>query len=163
MPLAPAAIGIVLNHQKDKILLVRRQDTPVWVLPGGGVELDESPEEAVIREIFEETGFQVSIYSKCAEYYPINRLASFTSIYLCSVCQGKERLSSETSAIDFFPLQQLPKELFYLHREWIHEALNAKTFILKPLNQVTYRAVLKYFVANPLLVLRYLWTRYTKK
>lgn len=35
--------------------------TPLWSLPGGGVEFEESLEAAVVREVFEETGFHVSV------------------------------------------------------------------------------------------------------
>jgi 8-oxo-dGTP pyrophosphatase MutT (NUDIX family) len=51
------ALGVVLNN--DKVLLVQRIDDnkkPLWQLPGGTVENDESDEIAVAREIFEETG-----------------------------------------------------------------------------------------------------------
>lgn len=42
------------NHQK--LLLVKRRDVPVWVFPGGGIEKGETPERAVVREVFEESG-----------------------------------------------------------------------------------------------------------
>jgi 8-oxo-dGTP diphosphatase len=162
MALIPAAIGIVLNEDQTKILLVRRKDTPVWVLPGGGIEPDESPEEAVIREVNEETGYNIRIERKCSEYYPINRLAAFTSVFICNIIDGESCLSSETSAIEFFPSKNLPESLFEIHREWVEEALSSKVFILKPLSQVTYYAAFKYFIRHPLRVIRYLWTRCTK-
>ena len=45
--------------QGDKVLLCRRNDFDVWNLPGGGMEKDESVDEAVIREVKEETGLEV--------------------------------------------------------------------------------------------------------
>lgn len=42
----------------DKILLVSERN--LYHIPGGGVELGETPENAVIREIKEETGFEIS-------------------------------------------------------------------------------------------------------
>ena len=85
MPLLPASIGIIFNHNKDEVLLVKRRDVPVWILPGGGVDTNETPEEALLREIQEETGYQVQITRKSAEYSPINRLAAFTSVYVCTI------------------------------------------------------------------------------
>ncbi len=46
-----------------KILLLQRQDHKpqggTWGVPGGKVELNEDPEQAVKREVFEETGIQI--------------------------------------------------------------------------------------------------------
>jgi mutator protein MutT len=47
-----------------KVLLVRRRHPPLageWSLPGGAVELGETLEQALAREVLEETGLQVSI------------------------------------------------------------------------------------------------------
>jgi 8-oxo-dGTP diphosphatase len=162
MALAPAAIGIILSADKKSVLLVQREDASVWVLPGGGIETGESPEEAVVREVKEETGLHIRIERKCAEYYPINRIASFTHVFICRAQSGTLKLSSETSAIEFFSLDELPSTLFDLHKQWIEEGLHSPKLILKPLNQITYAAAFNYFIRHPMRVLRYLWTRFTK-
>lgn len=162
MSLAPAAIGIVLSPDKKKVLLVQREDTAVWVLPGGGIEADESPEEAVKREVAEETGLPIQIMRKCAEYYPINRLASFTNVFICQAIHDNYQLSPETSAVQFFPLNDLPATLFSFHKQWIEEGLNSSSLIVKPLDKITYGAAFKYFMQHPIRVLKYLWTRFTK-
>jgi 8-oxo-dGTP diphosphatase len=46
---------IVFNH---KVLLVNHPRYQTWLAPGGHVELDEDPEQALFREIEEETGFK---------------------------------------------------------------------------------------------------------
>ena len=54
--------GIILKNQK--ILLIRRKNPPFkdkWALPGGFVEYDEKVEDAIIREVFEETGLKTKI------------------------------------------------------------------------------------------------------
>lgn len=53
-----------LVRDGDRILLVKRARPPFagyWSLPGGGIELGETVESAVLREVAEETGLQVSI------------------------------------------------------------------------------------------------------
>ncbi|CAN6627128.1 diphosphoinositol polyphosphate phosphohydrolase Ddp1p [Trichomonascus vanleenenianus] len=49
---------VVLNHQKDQVLLVSSAARPdCWVLPKGGIESDEaSPEVSALRETWEEAG-----------------------------------------------------------------------------------------------------------
>lgn len=52
---------IVFN---DKVLLVNHPRYQKWIPMGGHIELDEDPEEALYREIKEETGLEVEIMSK---------------------------------------------------------------------------------------------------
>lgn len=51
----------VYDKDSKKILLVHHKKMGVWVQPGGHVEMNESPEDAAIREVFEETGLKVRI------------------------------------------------------------------------------------------------------
>lgn len=54
-------VSLVFNKKGNKILLVKRRDYPIWVMPGGGIENDETLEKAVVRETFEESGFNVKL------------------------------------------------------------------------------------------------------
>ena len=62
----------IIEFPDNKILLVKR-GIPVfrgyWALPGGKVEPEETVEEAVIREVKEETGLTVAIIKKIGEYH----------------------------------------------------------------------------------------------
>ena len=55
------ASGFVLRD--DRILLVNHRKHRVWIYPGGHVEPNETPDEACLREIFEETGVHCRIVS----------------------------------------------------------------------------------------------------
>ena len=57
-----AAYAVVVDDH-DRILLVLWNETgePLWTMPGGGVELDETVEVAAVRELREETGYDVEL------------------------------------------------------------------------------------------------------
>ncbi len=57
-----AAYAVVIDEH-DRILLAlwNEADQPQWTMPGGGVELDETVEEAAVRELREETGYDVEL------------------------------------------------------------------------------------------------------
>lgn len=57
-------VGAVVVNGDGRVLLVRRAHEPLkgeWSLPGGGVEVGETLDAAVVRELFEETGLIVSV------------------------------------------------------------------------------------------------------
>lgn len=47
--------------QDNKVLLVKHKKLGVWLYPGGHVEEDETPDQALVREVKEETGLDVEI------------------------------------------------------------------------------------------------------
>lgn len=57
-----ASYAVIVDEQ-DRILLAlfNQGPTPEWTLPGGGVELHETVEEATVRELREETGYDVQL------------------------------------------------------------------------------------------------------
>jgi 8-oxo-dGTP diphosphatase len=59
-----AAYALVVD-ERDRILLTwyigGEHEPACWSMPGGGVEFDESVEQAVVREVMEETGYAVEV------------------------------------------------------------------------------------------------------
>ncbi|WP_298334209.1 NUDIX domain-containing protein [Ferrimicrobium sp.] len=56
--LLPSAVALVERHSGE-LLLVRQADMADWSLPGGAIELGETPTQAVVREVAEETGLDI--------------------------------------------------------------------------------------------------------
>lgn len=155
-----SVIGIIFNRDRSEILLIKRRDVSIWVLPGGGIEADESPQTAMTREFFEETGLTVSIKRQIAYYTPINRLSFPTYFYECQAIEGQLQIGNETQDLHFFSLDNLPNPLFFLHKDWIDDArLFSEHLISKPLSQITYFNLLKYFLSHPFQVFRLLLSR----
>jgi len=95
--LLPSATGI-LYDAAGAILLVRQREGDVWSTPGGVVEPDESPAEAVIREVREETGLDVRPVRVLGVFggpafvvcYPNGDESQYVmTVFECSVVGGK--------------------------------------------------------------------------
>jgi 8-oxo-dGTP diphosphatase len=56
-----AAYGLVTEGDRVLLALWNGTEPGSWTMPGGGVEIDESPEQAVVRELLEETGYEVAV------------------------------------------------------------------------------------------------------
>lgn len=150
--------GVLFSEDRTHVLLILRRDVPVWVLPGGGVDSGETPEEALVREILEETGLCVKIRRCVGAYLPINRLSRPTLLYECESLSGELSTSSETRAVRFWPIDHLPP-LPPPYEEWISDALANGPMLEKHLTSVTYARLLKEALLHPLLVVRFLLSR----
>ncbi|MBI4146010.1 NUDIX domain-containing protein [Candidatus Woesearchaeota archaeon] len=56
---------------ENKVLLLHHAKLDKWLFPGGHIEINETPDEAVVREFFEETGLKF-IFKQHANYPPCN-------------------------------------------------------------------------------------------
>lgn len=101
--LAPSVTGIV-RAPGSRVLLVRQSDDQRWSTPGGAVEPDESPADAVVRELWEETGLLVVPRRLIAVYggpgfvvrYPNGDETQYIStIFECDVESGALRADGE--------------------------------------------------------------------
>ncbi len=111
--------GLVMRG--DTILLVQERSDGLWTLPGGWCEINESPKEAVEKEVLEETGLKVvatrllALFDKQKHDHPFQIPHAYKCFFLC-VEQGGSLLveTTETSAAIFLPLANLPP--LSLHR-----------------------------------------------
>ncbi|HEY2811049.1 MAG TPA: NUDIX domain-containing protein [Rhabdochlamydiaceae bacterium] len=154
-----AIFGVVFNEERTEVLLIKRRDIPVWVFPGGGLESGENPEEGVRREVLEETGLDVRIVRKIAEYLPVNWMTQFTHVYECRPLSGKAKTGKEAKEVRFFPINALPL-LPPPYDRWIQEAIaNYPAMIRKEIEGVTMWILFKLLIQHPILVGRYLLTK----
>ncbi len=155
-----AAIAVVFDEAKENFLLVKRRDVPVWVLPGGGIDDGEQPEEAAVREVREESGFEVKVVRKVAVYTPTGRLASETHLFECAIVGGEPTTSDESKDVNFFPVGTWPPPYFDVHARWLQDACrNESDVIVKPIEGLDWKGVVKILARHPLIATRYLLSR----
>ncbi|HZZ39415.1 MAG TPA: NUDIX hydrolase [Acidobacteriaceae bacterium] len=114
-PDAPiAGVGAVIvriaKGEGQQVLLIRRGQEPLkgeWSLPGGAIELGETLEEAICREVLEETGLAVETVDVVQAFDRISRDAEGRVRYhyvlvdfLCRVCAGSEAPETIVCATD---------------------------------------------------------------
>lgn len=108
--------GVVI--EKGRALLIRRGSEPLrgeWSIPGGTLELGESLEQGVARELLEETGLEVLVLelievfdrifpgddSWTAEKHGAPRFHFVIVDYLCERIRGEARAGSDVTDVAF--------------------------------------------------------------
>lgn len=98
----------IIFDKDDKIMLVKStyQRFHPWGLPGGSLNYGEPPEEAVIREVREETSLKVAVEELVfVKTWIPDRVGLY---YLCSIVEGEFQPSDEVSEYGYFSLDALP-------------------------------------------------------
>ncbi|MDX2085676.1 MAG: NUDIX hydrolase [Candidatus Melainabacteria bacterium] len=104
--------GVVL--QDDRFLMVREVFDGCWSLPGGWADVGLSPAENVVKEILEETGFEaepvrfLGVLDHSLHPHPLTPCHIYRLFIECRLTGGSARTSVESTAVDFFSLDQLP-------------------------------------------------------
>jgi ADP-ribose pyrophosphatase YjhB (NUDIX family) len=97
----------------DKILLIQERTDGKRAMPGGWADLGDAPASVAEREVWEESGYRVKAEKVVAvldanRIQPMEFYHAFKIIFLCRLIDGEPRTSNETSAVDFFDLNELP-------------------------------------------------------
>jgi 8-oxo-dGTP diphosphatase len=96
--------GIVLRDD-GRVLAIKRHDDGRWVPPGGVLELDETPQDGVAREVYEETGLKVQPL-RLSGVYKNMRLGVVSLAFVCEVTGGEEHASNEADRVAWLTRDQ---------------------------------------------------------
>ncbi|WP_084682005.1 NUDIX hydrolase [Actinomycetospora chiangmaiensis] len=91
--------GVVVDDH-DRVLVIQRRDNRHWEPPGGVLELDETPEEGVEREVFEETGIHVKVERLSGVYKNMAR-GIVSLVFRCSPQAGTTVRSDESADVQW--------------------------------------------------------------
>jgi len=110
--------------KENKIVLIKRRNAPFkeyYALPGGFVDYGERTEDAVIREVKEETGLKTKIEKLLGVYSAPDRDPrghTITIVYKLNITGGKLSAGDDAKEIGLFALDKLPR-LAFDHEEII--------------------------------------------
>ncbi len=130
---SPFAVGDgAVIDDAGRILLIRRADNGLWAMPGGGLEVGETPAQGVVREVLEETGVAcepvalVGVYdSRYCGTPSFYQLYQFS--FLCRPLSATTMISPashahEVKEVQWFPGHELPEDIDPSHSKRIPEA-----------------------------------------
>ncbi len=116
-PAAPPANSLMVGSSaivvddENRLLLQRRRDSGNWALPGGVMDIGETLVQSAVREVKEETGFDVEVERIVGIYSDPNHVFSyddgevrqeFSVCLACLITGGSTKVSVESTAVQFF-------------------------------------------------------------
>lgn len=104
------------NGNEPEILMVKETyGDSLWTVPGGYADVGDTPSEAVVREVWEETGYKVqpvkltAVYDIDKQGQPERPFSLYRLFFLCEIIGGQPIEGNvEIEAVGFFHLQELP-------------------------------------------------------
>lgn len=120
------ATCVVVSYPTDRILLVKRSIEPKlgqWCLPGGFIELDETPAEGAMRELKEETGLtgnHPQLLGVTVTPGTIYKSILMVGYFVTDI-QGTPHAGDDASEACLFNLAELPPVAFSSHAQFIRQ------------------------------------------
>jgi ADP-ribose pyrophosphatase YjhB (NUDIX family) len=99
----------------NRLLLVREREDGFWTLPGGWADVGSPPSLNAIREVKEESGYDVAIEKLAAVYdrslhgHPPIPSYTYKLFFTCRLTGGAPANSNETDGVDFFDENHIPQ------------------------------------------------------
>ena len=125
------AVVFTKTDDKTKVLLINRGKEPFkgkWALPGGFIDMDEELEDAVVRELAEETGLvgvqleQMRAFGTVGRD-PRGRQISVAYMGIATKGQDKIKAGDDAAQAQWFDIAEVPKDLAFDHNEVVRFAI----------------------------------------
>lgn len=98
--------GVILDDNSSRVLLIQRRDNGHWEPPGGVLELDETIEDGLRREIKEETGVDITVDQLTGVYKNMTR-GIVNLVFRCAALTDALPSTAEASSVAWFPVSEV--------------------------------------------------------
>ncbi|WP_345194754.1 NUDIX hydrolase [Streptomyces lavendulae] len=122
-PRHSVSVAGVVVRDDGRLLAIRRADNGTWELPGGVLELAETPEDGVRREVLEETGIHVEVDELTGVYKNITA-GVVALVFRCKPCGGTERPSGESTAVQWLTPDEVTERMSEVYAVRLLDALD---------------------------------------
>ncbi len=111
------SVAAVIRNDAGEVLIHQRSDNGLWEIPAGGVDPDEAPAQAVVREVYEETGLKVrpvkvvGVFGGFTVVHPNgDKTQPYCTLFECEVMGGTlEAHDGEALAFKYVPPAAVPR------------------------------------------------------
>jgi ADP-ribose pyrophosphatase YjhB (NUDIX family) len=100
----------VITDDHDRVLVIQRRDNGAWQLPGGVLELDESPQAGVRREVREETNVEVEP-QRLTGIYKNMTIGVVALVFRARLIAGIPAETDESAAVAWWTADQVATDM----------------------------------------------------
>ncbi|MEU9076650.1 NUDIX domain-containing protein [Kitasatospora sp. NPDC048538] len=122
-PLHSVSVAGVVVREGGDVLVIRRADNSTWEPPGGVLELGESVEAGVCREVLEETGVVVEV-ERLTGVYKNMTLGVVALVFRCRPVGGTPAVSDESTVVQWLPPDDAVAKMGEMYAIRVQDALN---------------------------------------
>jgi 8-oxo-dGTP diphosphatase len=114
----------IFDDSGANVLLIRRRDNGNWEPPGGVLELDETIEDGLRREVREETGAEIEVGPLTGVYKNMNR-GIVALVFRCTLTSDLSQETREASQVTWHDMPTLSTRMADAYLVRIEDALAA--------------------------------------
>ncbi|MEU2948928.1 NUDIX domain-containing protein [Nocardiopsis alba] len=121
-PLHSVSVAGAVIREDGRMLVIKRRDNGNWEPPGGVLELDETPQEGVVREVLEETGVHVEV-GQLTGVYKNMACGVVALVFRCKPSSSEARTTPEATAVEWLTPDEVQVKMGVVYAVRLIDAL----------------------------------------
>lgn len=118
------SVGAAVVRGDGCVLAIQRRDNGHWETPGGVLELDETVEEGLRREVREEVGIEIEV-EQLTGVYKNMELGVVALVFRCGLVGGEPAPTREAAAVDWVDADEIAQRMDQAYAVRMFDAVDA--------------------------------------